>query len=440
MTTELIEIGGSKVLYTPIKSVQGVHIYFEFAAGSFNDPKGKLGVAHFCEHILAGFATTNKTQEQRWSERRRYQGGNASTSCSMMRFYLFTIAKHFTEAMDFLTDPFANVIISEEEFERERKVISDEIVTRVKTNSMEAWVQYNQKVVKEPHFNRQHSYPAGSVESLNKITIDDVKEYIKKYLNLDNLIISIVGNVSKKEVIKAIKDFVLPRFGKNGECGFLTKNLDHNIMAPAKLIHAPAVEQGKSLIQFYYEIDFKPFSGKMEEGDYRRGIISKYLSEHMFELLRLNNGLCYSCSSRVRRENRVCAVCDSIQCAEENLDRVVEEYLNHLHTLPVDMDRAAFEKFKQQICENENYDVLNLLQISDRVYDAYDSFKLLDYKKVIKYNMKRYASVTYDEVNELYKKLFLKKPIVVIISNNEKYRDKEFEKELYKKIKKATKK
>ena len=436
MKTQLLKFnGGGKVLYTRVRGIQGVHIYFDFAAGSFNDPKGKLGLSHFCEHVLGGFPTTYFTREERWSKARMFQGFNAATSRNSMRFFVYTVGQHFMEALDFLTDPFANLIIDKNDFEKERQIIFDEIATLFKSNGREAGYAYNRDAVRQANINRQTASPAGTVESVSRITINDVKKFIDKYFRLNNLIITIAGNVSKKEVVKGIKKYILPRIKEGGEVGFLPRELKKDIVLPAKMIFGDCVEKGKSYIEFNYKIDFKPFTGKIEDSDYCRGILTSCLRENMFEKLRLDKGLCYECCSVIKRTLRVRRLEDIIECAAEKFDKVIETYLSYLESLPENLDRKQFEKFKQKICECENYDVDKLFQIAEGSVAAYDCFKMIDYLKVKKYDLHRYSTVSYEEVNTLYKSLFKNLPQIIIISEDEKYKTKEFEKEIYSKIK-----
>lgn len=440
MKTQLIKFNGDgKLLYTPVKGVQGVHIYLDFFAGSLNDPKGKLGVAHFCEHILAGFDTTNLKKEERCSLVRKFQGFNASTSREMMRFYIYTVKNHFMEALDLLTDPFANVVIEKTDFERERKVILDEVATRIKTNGREANNLYNTQAVKEAHYNNQIESPAGTCETVEKITIKDIRSFMEKYFTLSNLIITVAGNISKKEVMKGIKKFIIPRIKEKGEVGFRPRDLKKDIMCGPKMMIGQCMEKDKAYIEFNYKVDYQPFTGKIEDTDYCRAILSSCLSEIIFKKLRLDNGLCYACSSRVKSAHRLRRLEDIIECAQGSLDRIIEEYLKHLQALPKDLDKAQFEKFKQKICESENYDIDRLFQIANGALEAYDMFEILNYDKVKEYDMKRFSSVKYEEVNSLYKSLFKNLPQIMLFSSDEKHHTKEFERQLYSKLKEILK-
>ena len=53
MKTKILNLKNNvKLIHTYTKDVNGVEMEFTFKAGSLNDPKGKEGLAHFCEHAL----------------------------------------------------------------------------------------------------------------------------------------------------------------------------------------------------------------------------------------------------------------------------------------------------------------------------------------------------------------------------------------------------
>ena len=56
---------GIDVIYQHVKNVNGVVFEIHFKAGGLNDPKGKAGIANFCEHAFMGFSTDRHTRAER---------------------------------------------------------------------------------------------------------------------------------------------------------------------------------------------------------------------------------------------------------------------------------------------------------------------------------------------------------------------------------------
>ena len=102
MKTQIINLkGGAKLLFNRQTEINGICLEFTFKAGSLNDPMGKLGVAHFCEHALCDFANAKMTKKERSSYSRKFQYRNAYTSNSNMGFSIRTVDEDFEDAVDF---------------------------------------------------------------------------------------------------------------------------------------------------------------------------------------------------------------------------------------------------------------------------------------------------------------------------------------------------
>ena len=145
-------------------------------------------------------------------------------------------------------------------------------------------------------------------------------------------------------------------------------------------------------------------------------IVSPFLRKHMHEKLRIEGGLCYSCSSFIYTEDtmRVCE--DSVEVAQENLDKLIEQYFEHLKNLPENLDKDFFEKEKTKIVESENFDFERIMHINGRVFNYYDNYNILYSSKYRNYDIEQIKKLTYEEVNEAYKSVYKQKPFIVILT------------------------
>ena len=107
---------GITLIHKRVKNVNGVAVNLIFKAGGYNDYLGKAGLAHFCEHVLMGFPTLTSTKQQRLEQMKNYVVYNAYTSNQIINFTLFTPKEDIESAIDLMTDPFANIIINQEDF------------------------------------------------------------------------------------------------------------------------------------------------------------------------------------------------------------------------------------------------------------------------------------------------------------------------------------
>lgn len=436
MKTKLIKLPhGGKILYTPITEVNGIQCEMHFGCGSWNDEEGKGGTAHFAEHVLAGFPTSKHTKEQRFEKGRTFHFCNAATGKKDMFFYFTTIKNHFDEAIDYITETFNDLVITEEDFEKERNVILDEIRTRVKMNYDEYFLKVKAQISTQENMNRSVCI-AGTAESVKKLTIDDIKTFIDKYITLDNFVMNVAGNISKKQLMKAVKKYIIPRLKKEGEKPFSIKDVQQNYWIEQQAIVNKSVEQGKAMLLFLYPLRFAPYTGNILDQDYCRRIVSPFLRKQMHEKLRIEGGLCYSCSSFVFPDDAMFVCEDTIEVAEENLDKLIDQYLDYLKCLPKDLDPEFFEREKRKIVEGENLDFDRLVSINSMAFRFFDDFGLLYGSKYRDYDIEQIQKITYQQANQLYKSIYTKKPFIVIYSNDEKYMDKKTTNKIYAKIKK----
>ena len=436
MKTKLIKLPhGGKLLYTQIKEVNGIQCEMHFGCGSWNDDKGKGGVAHFAEHVLSGFPTSKKSKEQRFEEARKFQMCNAGTGREDMFFFFSTIEAHFDEVVDHITETFDDLVITEEEFEKEKKVIIDEIRTRVKMNYDEYYQKIRAQIMSQENIHNSICI-GGTEESVQQLTIADVKKFIDDYITLENLVMTVTGNISQKKLVSSVKKYIIPRLKKQGKKPFSIKGVQENYMIEPCAIVNKSVEQGKAMMMFLYPLKFSPYTGNIKDQDYCRRIVSSFLGQKMHEKLRIEGGLCYSCANYLYTMDTMFSCEDSVEVAEENLDKVLDQYFEYLKCLPENLAPEFFVKEQRKIIERENFDFERLFTFNGRAFSYYDRYNILYSSKYRNYDIEQIKKLTYDEVNELYKKVYTQKPFVIIFSNDEKYADKKTTNKLYTKLKK----
>jgi len=96
-------------------------------AGSRHEPRASSGVSHFIEHLLFK-GTPSRTYSEIYKAYDRMGGQlDAFTSREIIGFYFRVQKTHFREAFDVLGDMLVHPLFPEEEMERERGVILEEI-------------------------------------------------------------------------------------------------------------------------------------------------------------------------------------------------------------------------------------------------------------------------------------------------------------------------
>ncbi len=183
---------GLRVIVENIPYVKSVSIGLWIENGSRNESFVNNGISHFIEHML--FKGTFKRSAKEIAEAIEDVGGqlNAFTGKEATCFYIKTLDTYTELALELLSDMIFNSIFSEEDIEREKSVVLEEIGMSedspedvlMDLHSMAIWG------------NDPISLPIlGTIDKVNSFTRDDIKNYISLQYVPENAVISISGNV-----------------------------------------------------------------------------------------------------------------------------------------------------------------------------------------------------------------------------------------------------
>jgi zinc protease len=161
------------------------------------------GISHVLEHLVHGAATPTHSEEETVKLLASIGGqSNASTWKESTRYYISTGREYLPLALSLLADWMTNAIISDEVFQREIKVINEEF-TRSRDNPYrELWETAGQTLF-QVHPTRLPviGYP----ELLNALTREQVVDYYRRTYVPNNMVLIIVGDVSREEARKEVE-------------------------------------------------------------------------------------------------------------------------------------------------------------------------------------------------------------------------------------------
>lgn len=415
MKTQIINLkGGAKLLFNRQTEINGICLEFTFKAGALNDPMGKLGVAHFCEHALCDFANAKMTKKERSSYSRKFQYRNAYTSTINMGFTIRTVDEDFEDAVDFVTESFSSIKFLQEDFEEEQRIIADEIKNQLQINRrLTPYVTFTE-VLDDKAYNNLVASPAGNIETFNRITIDDLKEFVSKFITLNNLTISVCGNITKSKVVSIMKKYVEERLKVSDTFGYDKREIDYT---PSKVHFVEAIEKGKAQIEITYDLKPIPFSYDFVREQSVSTILRAILQEKTFEFFRTEHNLCYGCSNYVgvymgHLINEIC-----VYCQEENIQEVIDKFGTFIGTFLGDLSKELFDKHKKKVIDSFNFDLEDIGSITKSMQNVYNDRRKPYNDKYKKEWQNELQKVTFDEVNEIYQTLFKVKPHVILVAS-----------------------
>lgn len=189
---------GIKIIYKKSNSkLTSISIGLEAGANIEEDLQG---LAHATEHMVYK-GTKKRSEEELNKELSRIFGfTNAMTNFPYVIYYGTLLEEDFHKGVEILSDILINPSLEEEGFNEEMKVIVQEL-----NEWDEELDKYTEDKAFYNTFNGRLKYPIiGKNEDLERIRIEDIRSFHKKYYVPNNVSIAVVSSLSFDEIMKTI--------------------------------------------------------------------------------------------------------------------------------------------------------------------------------------------------------------------------------------------
>ena len=167
--------------------------------GSRNEELKVNGISHFLEH-MSFKGSRRRPSAREISEAVDAIGGefNAGTSKEWTNFYIKARSGNLETAFDVLSDMVLNPLLKEEEIEREKGVIVEEIAMYEDTPMYRIGDIFEQLIFKANSLGRDI---AGTEKSVRSIKKEDFERYRKIHYNANNILLTVAGGVKENQVL-----------------------------------------------------------------------------------------------------------------------------------------------------------------------------------------------------------------------------------------------
>jgi predicted Zn-dependent peptidase len=196
---------GVRILTLPMPHIQSVSMGIWVDAGARDETVAEQGLSHFIEHMIFK-GTRRRSAHQIAKEFDAIGGGtNAFTSMENTCYHAKVMNGHLATMIDILSDIFLNSVFDQQEMERERPVIFQEI--GMLEDSPDELVHH----LAGQSFWGNHPLGrpiVGTRENLEQFDSADLKNFFKKLYQPDRIIISAAGMIDHQ----AFLDQVQPAF------------------------------------------------------------------------------------------------------------------------------------------------------------------------------------------------------------------------------------
>lgn len=183
---------GCEVLSVIDKNIPYSAIGFWYTVGARQDPKDKIGLAHFFEHIFVGKTKQFPDKSERFimldSKGIEF---NASTSFASTHYYQTQLHKNSLDSLALLTDAVTNPLIDEIDVEYEKEIIVNEEKDSRSNPSDYIWRLRYQALWPESSLSTGFF---GTETTIQSIKLDDILDFKKKFYQPQNCSVIIVSN------------------------------------------------------------------------------------------------------------------------------------------------------------------------------------------------------------------------------------------------------
>jgi zinc protease len=215
LTTEHRLANGLRVIVKEDHRAPTVVSMIWYKAGSMDEVNGGTGVAHVLEHMM--FKGTKKVPNGEFSKRIAAAGGrdNAFTSRDATGYHQQLQKSRLPLAFELESDRMANLVLSQEEFAKEIKVVMEE--RRLRTDDRANSLVFEQLMATAFVAHPYRTPTVGWMSDLVSMNWHDARDWYDRWYAPNNAIIVVAGDVVPQEVFAlaekyfgAIKPKALP--------------------------------------------------------------------------------------------------------------------------------------------------------------------------------------------------------------------------------------
>jgi predicted Zn-dependent peptidase len=304
---------GLRLITESMPHVRSVTIGVWLMRGSRHETDERGGIAHFVEHML--FKGTDTRSAEDIAQSIDSIGGqlDAFTAKEYASYYIKVLDEHLPLAVDLLSDIVLHPAFHADEIDREKKVILEEIKMVEDTPDDLVHELFTQ------HFWEGHPLGRpilGSKESVERFTLDTLRDYFRGAYVASNMIVSAAGNLEHAHV----RDLVSRAFGalaRDGE----PLSTDVPTVVPQLITRTKDLEQSHLCLGT---------NGYPQNHDDRyvtyilNTVLGGSMSSRLFQNVREKRGLAYSVFSGLSAYRDAGNITIYAGCGNDNVDEVVD--------------------------------------------------------------------------------------------------------------------
>jgi predicted Zn-dependent peptidase len=346
-------LNGVPVVMESLKNMRSVVLGIWVKVGSRNEQPEKNGISHFLEHMF--FKGTRKLSAKDIAFEIDSLGGdlNAFTSRESTTFYIKVLDEYLEKGVELLSDIFIYSTFPEEDIEKEKKIIKEEIKMIEDTPDDYIHDLFNQTIW---GYSGLGQPVLGHRDTVRSFTREDLLSHIRKYYGTKDIVISCAGNFEHEHLL-----FMLDK-----NLGSLRRGSEPDRGAPPDFKSKVEVFK-KDLSEAHICLGVKGLSQTSEER-YSLFVLNTILgagvSSRLFQEIREKRGLAYSIYSFTAPyfDTGVWGICAGV--SRKKVREVLEIILKEMNSLKDTLNELELKRAKNQLKGNM---ILGLESTSSRM-------------------------------------------------------------------------
>jgi len=196
---------GLRIVTEPVDSVKSVAVGIWVKSGSRDEPDEKAGITHFLEHML--FKGTESRSAYDIALGMESVGGymNAFTSNEYTCYYTRSLDSQLERALDLLTDMLKNSTFPEEEMEKEKRVVLEEMKMYRDSPEDTLFESFSGSVFSNHPLGRPI---IGFEETVTAFSRQDLFDYVRQRYQPDNILVSVAGHTDHDKVVELVDKYL----------------------------------------------------------------------------------------------------------------------------------------------------------------------------------------------------------------------------------------
>ncbi len=279
---------GIPIVMEQLKNFRSAIVGIWVKVGSRNEPSEKNGTSHFLEHMF--FKGTKKRSATDIAFAIDSLGGdlNAFTSRENTAFYVKVLDEYVAKGVELLADIFLHSTLAEEEVEKEKGVIKEEIKLVEDTPDDYIHDLFNKTIWGDSGLGQS---VLGRRETVRTLTRDDLVGHVRKYYGTADTVIGCAGNFDPEEIVRIL----------NHHLGDLRRGSEPRTLTPPSFVSQVAVYP-KDLSEIHFCCGVEGLPHASEERyclALLNCILGSSVSSRLFQEIREKKGYAYSIYSFV---------------------------------------------------------------------------------------------------------------------------------------------